>query len=133
MKTLKTVKQEGPEYKKLIQAVINQLGGMDYIGQIRSAEDGYPGFTYYADTHKFAMKNRAQIVQLLQDTADQLGEEVVSMVKNFGVFRNNPADNDDLQDLYRFLGGGRPKQGIITNIMAWFALEEVNRMFEDDF
>ena len=37
----------------------------------------------------------------------------------------------DKKDLYKFLSGGKPEQGTITNVMAWFALEEVNRMFED--
>lgn len=53
------------------------------------------------------------------------------MVANFGVFRNSPMDNDDRKDLYKYIGGGRPEQGTITNVMAWFALEEVCRMFED--
>jgi hypothetical protein len=29
------------------------------------------------------------------------------------------------------MGGGKVEQGTLTNVMAWFALEEVCRMFED--
>jgi len=68
---------------------------------------------------------------MLEDMADQLGEDVVAMVAGFGVFRGSPMDADDKKDLYRYLGGGKVDQGAITNVMAWFAAEEVCRMFED--
>jgi hypothetical protein len=132
MKTIKQVIQERPDFKKLINAVVRELG-KESIQDVNNhgADAGYPGFTYYSDTHKFAMRHRKDIISLLNESADQLGEEVVSMIKNFGVFRRQPADNQDLQDIYKYLGGGRPEQGTITNVMAWFALEEVCRMFED--
>lgn len=131
MKTLKQVKQENPHMLKLINAVVKQAGGIETLDGLRSADDGYCGFIYYSDTHEFAIKNRKAITELLNETADQLGEDVVSMVCNFGVFRNNKADNQDKKDLYIFLGGGKPAQGTITNVLAWFALEEVARLFND--
>ena len=129
MKTLKQVKQENPHMLKLINAVVKQLGGSEDLGHIRSADDGYSGFIYYSDTHQFTIKNRKEIVDLLNETADQLGEDIVNMVKNFGVFKGQ-MDRDELKDLYTLLGGGKPEQGTVTNVMAWFALEEVNRLFE---
>jgi len=77
------------------------------------------------------MRHRKDIIKLLNDQADQMGEEVVKMVSGFGVFRNSPMDNEDRQDLYRFLGMGKCEQGTITNLMAWFAAEEVCRMFDN--
>ena len=41
-------------------------------------------------------------------------------------------DKDELKDLYRYLGGAKVEQGSITNVMAWFAAEEVARMFCDE-
>ena len=76
------------------------------------------------------MRNRKQIIELLEQQAEELGEEVVEMVSNFGVFRNSKMDNEDRKDLYKYLGGGRPEQGTITNVMAWYAAEEVARMFD---
>ena len=67
----------------------------------------------------------------MEETANQLSEDVVGMVSNFGVFRNSPMDADDRKDLYKYLGGGRPQQGAITNVMAWFAAEEVCRAYSD--
>ena len=122
--------------EKLINSVISQFGGWEIFKEL--AEDvlnigidaGFSGFIYYSDTHQFAIKNRALIVAQLEDDADQLGEDVISMVSNFGVFRQSKMDADDRKDLYKYLGGGRPEQGTITNVMAWFAAEEVCRMFE---
>jgi hypothetical protein len=130
MKTVKQAIKDAPNMEQLIKRVVKQIGGAENLEGLRSADDGYPGFTYYSDTHKFAMANRALILDLLNETADQLGEEVVSMVKNFGVFKGE-MDHEDLQDLYKYLGGGRPEQGTVTNVMAWFALEEVARIFND--
>lgn len=134
MKTKKQAIQDNEQFKSLINAVINQIGGLDELENVVQHTDaaaGWPGFTYYADTHAFAMKNRKQIVELLNETAAQLGEEVTTMVKNFGVFRNNAPDADDMKQLYQYLGGGKPEQATITNVMAWFALEEVARMFDN--
>ena len=130
MKTTKQAIKDAPYMESLIKKVIKQLGDVDALNGLRDARAGYAGFTYYSDTHDFAMKNRKDIVSLLNETAEQLGEEVVSMVKNFGVFHGK-MDNEDLQDLYKYLGGGRPEQGAVTNVMAWFALEEVARVFND--
>ena len=132
MKTIKQVIKENADYKSLINAVINEIG-KDSINDVINygASAGFSGFIYYSDTQKFAMKYRKQIVLMLENLAEDLGEDVVSMVSNFGVFRNSKMDADDKKDLYKYLGGGRPEQGTITNLMAWFALEEVCRMFNE--
>ena len=132
MKTIKQVIKENADYKSLINAVINEIG-KDSINDVINygASAGFSGFIYYSDTQKFAMKYRKQIVLMLENLAEDLGEDVVSMVSNFGVFRNSKMDADDKKDLYKYLGGGRPEQGTITNLMAWFALEEVCRMFDE--
>jgi hypothetical protein len=106
---------------------------MDSIMDVVShgADAGFSGFVYYSDTHKFAMKYRKLISAWLEEEADDLGEDVVSMVSNFGVFRNSKMDADDKKDLYKYIGGGKPEQGTITNVMAWFALEEVCRLFDN--
>lgn len=132
MKTKKEVINENQNYKTLINAVIDRIG-MESVEDVinHGIDGGFSGFIYYADTHKFALTYRKLIVELLESLAEQLGEDVVHMVSNFGVFRNSPMDQDDKKDLYKYLGGGKPKQGAITNVMAWFAAEEVCRMFEN--
>lgn len=129
--TLRQVIKDNSQYKTLINAVINNIG-LDSVEDVvnHGIDGGFSGFIYYSDTHKFAMKHRKDIVTMLEDMANDLGEDVVKMVSGFGVFRNSPMDNDDKKDLYKYLGGGRPEQGAITNVMAWFAAEEVCRMFD---
>lgn len=132
MKSKAQVLRDNSEYKTLINAVINNIG-LDSVSDVNNhgINGGFSGFIYYSETHAFAMRYRKMIVKLLEQQADEMGEEVVAMVSNFGVFRNSEMDNDDRKDLYKYLGGGRPEQGTITNVMAWFAAEEVCRMFED--
>lgn len=131
MTTKTQVLQENKEYKTLINAVIARIG-MDSIEDVNNhgISGGFSGFIYYTETHQFAMRYRKLIVKLLEQQAGDLGEDVVSMVSHFGVFTYSPMDADDKKDLYKYLGGGRPQQGAITNVMAWFAAEEVCRMFD---
>ena len=134
MKSKKQVLADNASYKTLINAVLRNLGGTDNVQDVMNngAQAGFAGFTYYVDTHAFAMRYRKLIVRLLEEMADSLGEDVVSMVAGFGVFRNSPMDSDDKKQLYRYLGGGKCEQSAITNVMAWFALEEVCHMFDGE-
>ena len=133
MKSKAQVLKENSPYKTLINAVIDGLHGTDSIQDVNNhgIDGGYGNFIYYSDTHKFAMRYRKLIVRMLEEMANQLGEDVVQMVSGFGVFRNSPIDADDKKQLYKYLGGGRNEQSTITNVMAWFAAEEVCRMFEN--
>ena len=134
MKTKKQVLEENPDYKVLINAVISRIG-MDSVMDVvnHGADSGFSGFIYYVDTHKFAMRYRKLIIKLLDDMADQLGEDVVKMVEGFGVFSRSPMDKDDHKELYRYLGEAKCEQSQITNVMAWYALEECSRMFQEDY
>ncbi len=133
MKTKTQVLKDNQDFKSLINNVITQLGGTDYLSDIANhgASAGWPGFTYYSDTHEFAMKNRKAIVSMLQSQADDFGMEIVEMVSGFGQFRGSGMDNEEKMELYKFIGGGKCEQSSITNLMAWYALEEVARMFEN--
>lgn len=130
--TKKEVLNTRSDYKTLINAVINRIG-IDAVADVNNGgiSGGFPGFTYYSDTHKFAMRYRKLIVKLLEEQAEDFGQDVVEMVSGFGIFRNSPMDSDDKKELYKYLGGGRNQQSTITNLMAWFAAEEVCRMFEN--
>jgi len=132
MNSKKQVLQDNSEYKTLINAVINRIG-LDAVNDVNNCgmAAGFSGFTWHSDTHTFAMRYRKLIVKLLEQQAEDLGEDIVSMVASFGYFRNNKMDNEDKKELYKYLGGGRNEQSTITNLMAWFAAEEVCRMFDN--
>jgi hypothetical protein len=132
MRTKTQVIKDRPELKTIINAVISNIG-MDSVQDVNNhgIGGGFSGFIYYGETHAFAMKHRKTIVKILEEQADEFGQDVVSMVAGFGVFRNSPMDNEDKKELYRYLGFGKCEQSAITNLMAWYAAEEVCRMFEN--
>jgi len=78
------------------------------------------------------MRHRKAIIAWLKEQANDFGEDVVIMVNGFGVFGKKGMDADEKQELYNYLGGGKCEQSSITNVMAWFALEEVCRLFDRD-
>ena len=132
MISTKKVIENNSEYKTLINAVVSRVGRDSIMDVVNHGIDGgFNGFIYYEETHKFAMRYRKLIVKLLEEQAADLGEEVVSMVSNFGCFRNDPMNNEYRKELYKFLGGGKCEKSYITNLMAWFAAEEVCRMFDN--
>ena len=117
--------------KKLQTAVLKQIGislkeFKENISDYRNCSTGVSGFIYYHETHAFSMKNQSLICELLNDMADDQGEDVVTMVGGFGIFRKDPISKEDKQDLYNFLGGNKKTtQGPITNVLAWLCVEQL--------
>jgi len=118
---------------KLQKAVLNQIGITkkefeNNVSDYQNAQNGIPGFTYYSDTHKFALQNQSLIIELLNDLADEQGVEIVEMVKNFGVFKGE-MDKDELKDLYKFLGEQKNADKYDTysvlNVLAWLCVEHL--------
>ena len=132
MKTIKQVTTENKEFSKLINAVVNRVGKY-CINDINNngIDGGYNGFIYYNETVKFANYYRKLIIELLENDAESFGTDIIEMVGNFGVFRNNKMDIDDKKDLYRFLSGVKCQETTIPNLMAWYAAETVCRWFEE--
>jgi len=135
MKSKTQVIKEHSKYRLLINAVLDRIGYKEYKGIVQDVNNsgayaGYSGFIYYSETHSFTIRYRKYIIMPLEDITLQTGKSIEEMVAGFGVFRKSEMDLQDRRDLYKLLGGGKPSQGEITNVMAWFALEEVCRMFE---
>jgi hypothetical protein len=91
------------------------------------ADGGFPGFTYYSDTLTFFRRNRQDIVKNLEILAEELGEDSISMVQHFGVFRHGIPPNP--ASVGRALWGtGKLKDDLTSlyNVFAWFCLEEIS-------
>lgn len=125
---------------KLQNAILKQIGVSlkdfkENISDYQNASGGIPGFIYYSDTHKFALKNQSLINDLLQEQAEQIGEDVFTMISRFGVFRNG-MDKDEKKDVYKFLGGNRNEKSYSTynvlNVLAWFAVEQLAFELDND-
>ena len=94
------------------------------------ADCGFSGFIYYSDTITFYKKNRRDIVNHMEQTAAELGTDIISMVQGFGVFRNG--DKPTPSEVGKALWDSVPYWDELTtlyNVFAWYALEEVSRIW----
>ena len=92
------------------------------------ANIGISGFIYYNETIAFFRQNRQAIISHMEQTAAEIGTDIISMVQAFGVFRNS--DKPTPSEVGRALwDSGKEYQDLTTlyNVFAWYALEEVSR------
>jgi len=91
------------------------------------ADIGIPGFIYYSDTISFYRKNKQDIVSHMENTATEIGTDIISMVQGFGVFRN--CDKPTPSEIGKALYGISNNQELTSlyNVFAWYALEEISR------
>jgi hypothetical protein len=91
------------------------------------ADCGFSGFIYYSDTIAFYKKHRADIVQHMEQTAAEMGTDIISMVQSFGVFRNS--DKPTPSEVGRALWNSKTEDELtnLYNVFSWYALEEVAR------
>ena len=86
-----------PSFVKMANAVIEQLGGVDsynieQLDNVRNGSAGYGGFIYYNETANFWKDNKDCIKENMHELADDLGEDLITMIKGFGNFK----DDDDI-------------------------------------
>lgn len=93
-------------------------------------DGGYGNFIYYSDTVKFWRNNRKQITDLLLETADMMGEDVLTMIRNFNCLGSGYTIDEIGKCLYGNFSENNPVQ--IYNSFAWFAAEEVVRWHCED-
>jgi hypothetical protein len=94
------------------------------------ANVGFPGFIYYSDTIAFFRKNRKDIVNNIEQTAAEMGEDLIKMVQSFGVFRNSTPPTSD--EVGKALWDSAYQYDELTNlynVFAWYALEEVSNIW----
>lgn len=129
MKTKAQVIKEYPEYKTLINGVISRVG-MDSVRDINNhgIGGGFGGFVYYTDTIAFWKKYRKYILKLAEDMAGSLGEDMFAMIRGFNCLGKDYSIDEIAKAIYT--GKGEMADQIL-NAMAWFAAEEVCRMFEE--
>jgi len=93
----KAIKKHGPLDDKQIKDAAEH-----------GADAGWAGFTYYTDTVKFYDKNAKDIWELLNEDAEQMGEEnVLTLISKFRI------------------AGTVEGQDTLANMLAWYALETI--------
>jgi hypothetical protein len=120
--------------KNLINAVKKQLGNNEETSSCledvnnHGADCGFPGFTYYHDTVKFFKQNKTEIVELVKELSNDLGNSPIELVSNFQCLKNQVTEEEVARALY---GSLKQDDYLVPNALTWFALEEVAR-FEAD-
>ena len=91
------------------------------------ADCGISGFIYYNETIAFFRANRKDIISHMEQSAAEMGTDIISMVQGFGVFRNS--DKPTPSEVGRALWDSNKSEDLTTlyNVFAWYALEEVSR------
>lgn len=120
----------------LIRAVVRQIGGWqsfcESAGDItrHGIDGGFHGFIHYSETEEFAKRNMHLISKLAEAQAEELGDDVFSMIRGFGCFRDEKLTGGEIAEaLYR--GRNVPNGVNILNALAWYAGEEVCRSYCD--
>ena len=129
-------------FPSLARAVLTQLGfdpyaltdeDRDTLREIaeHSAEAGWHGFTYYTDTLAFFSDNRREIRKLLTETADDLGEDMMTIVAGFGCLKSSDFSADEIAEAI-YTDEETENGTTIRNALSWFALEEIAREMSPD-
>ena len=116
----------------LVRQVVRQIGGWDSFKEhardvsMYGASGGFAGFIYYTDTCRFYAVNRDAILEAVRDMCDGLGEEPIQFIRSF-----NCLDATESEVGLTLYGSKKQHDTQVANALAWFALEEVARSFED--
>lgn len=116
----------------LIRATVRQAGGWDSFKEMaedvtnNGAAGGFHGFTYYRDTEAFTKRNKDSILRTAKEMAEDMGEELYTMIGGFNCLKISPTDAAEA------IHNPRSEQRTtVYNALAWFALEEVSRSYAD--
>nr|DAM80698.1 MAG TPA: hypothetical protein [Caudoviricetes sp.] len=128
---------DNPSFVKMAYAVVDQLGGvnedtmLNTLDKVRNANEGYTGFCYHSQTSKFWKENKSAIMENMHELADDLGEDLITMIKGFGNFKDDKSVTYDAigKALYAPFNEGESRN--IYDTFAKYALEEVADRFQD--
>ena len=124
-----------PSLARAVKATV----GSDYIEDLAShgADAGFPGITYYNDTIAFFKRHREDIVKLVNDSASELSEEPIVLVRSFRCLHGHSM-NEITASIARCLYSERLSDSndsldyIVANALCWFACEEMARQMCPD-
>ena len=118
----------------LVRAVIRQSGGIASFAEDAESitnhgiDGGFHGWIYHKDTVAFTKRNKAAIMELCKDTADNMGmDNAYSLIASFGCAKGYSAE-----EVAEAIHNSRSEERtMIYNCLAWFAVEEVARAYCD--
>ena len=130
MKKLSQVVKDRPEFARLVRAVVRRIG-LESVSDVNShgIDGGFSGFIYTRETVDFFDKYRDDIMNLAGEMAGNLGEDLLSMVQSFRCIGKEISQTEIGEAL--FSSKESDVINVVKNGMAWFAAEEVCRMFDE--
>ena len=121
---------------KLIRSVVSEYGGMEEFELVAydvaqyGANQGTGGaFIFTDECVRFYEKNKSAIISMLTRTADELGGDMVTLITGFNCLKD--IDKNDVA-MFFVQGKSSSQYKNIANALAWYAAEEVCRMYRDD-
>jgi len=93
------------------------------------AKGGFCGFILYSETVAFFMVNRKDIVSHMEQSAADMGIDIIAMIQGFGIFHN--CDKPKPSEVGRALWDSKRNHELteLYNVFAWYALEEVSHIW----
>ena len=118
----------------LIRSTIKQADGFKSFKESakdicnHGADCGFCGFTWDSDTVPFTRRNKKYIFEYIEQQAGELGyKTILEFIASFRVLKNYNQD-EIAQALYT---GKSDAVTDVYNALAWYALEEVSRLYTD--
>lgn len=129
MKTLKQVIEDNQDHEIIIKEVVEKID-YDRIADVlgHGIDSGFDGFIYHRDTCTFYIHHREHINQWIKDMAEDCGQSAIEFVQSFNCLK----EANWTEEIGLCIYGGKVNEETtqIENALAWFAAEEVCRMFE---
>ena len=125
--------KQSNEPARLVNAVIRQVGGWESFRDAAhdvsnyGASSGFSGFIYSCDTVPFFCRNRATIIESLENVATDCGENLLSMIKDFCCLDSEFSEVEIAKVLFAYTKKQIINEELhcIANALAWYALEQV--------
>lgn len=86
-------------------------------------EGGFNGFIYYKDTVEFYDRNRPLIIKLLEDMSDQFGEDIIDVISNFKVIKDDGYTKSDIAKVLYSKEKDTDVNMSIKNYIVWAMVE----------
>lgn len=91
--------------------------------------NGFGQFVYYSDTVKFFDDNKPGILALVEELADSLGEDMLSMIASLNCLKGDYSQTEIMNAIYN---QDDENESVIKNALTWFAAEECSHQILND-
>lgn len=132
--TIKNMIENSNIPASLIRSTIKQTGGFKRFKESakdicnHGADCGFCGFTLYSDTVPFTRRNKKDLIEYMTQQIDDLEyKTILEFIASFRVLKYYNQD-EIAQALYT---GKSDAVTDVYNALAWYALEEVSRLYTD--